>query len=279
MADNTPIVDASSVTESIATDELATLNGVDVSGVSPRIKAQRTKIVFGSDGIATDVDATHALPVDASGHAVPVTDNSGSITVDDGGLSLTVDGTVAVTAADGSSVALGTTTDVEATANGSVIAILKRLRTLLNGGLPAALGANGGVKVEVLSDIAAARTTDSISAALATDAIMSGLTALTPTFAPITASASGVTTVVAAVASKKIRILGGFIVCTSAVSVNFQSHTTTTTKTGTMPFGANGGVAIPFSPVGWFETVAGEALDINLGGAVAVGGQLVYVTV
>ena len=43
---------------------------------------------------------------------------------------------------------IGTKGDVEATGNGSVIAILKRLRTLWAGGLPAALGAGGGLKVE-----------------------------------------------------------------------------------------------------------------------------------
>lgn len=54
----------------------------------------------------------------------------------------------ATTIADGADVALGTTTDAAATGNGSVVGILKRLRTLLNGGLPAALGAGGGLKVD-----------------------------------------------------------------------------------------------------------------------------------
>lgn len=45
----------------------------------------------------------------------------------------------AVTVADGADVAEGATTDAAATGDGSVIAILKRLRTLLNGGLPSAL--------------------------------------------------------------------------------------------------------------------------------------------
>jgi hypothetical protein len=58
MADNT----LQTGLDNIATDELATLNGADVSAANPRIKAQRTKVVFGSDGTATDVDATHPLP-------------------------------------------------------------------------------------------------------------------------------------------------------------------------------------------------------------------------
>lgn len=133
--------------------------------------------------------------------------------------------------------------------------------------------------VAVSSGPAAARTTDSISAALAIDALMNGLSVLAPNFSGITASASGATTLVAAVASKKIRVHGLFIVCAAAVTLDLQSHTTTATKTGSMPFAANGGMVVSFSPTGWFETVAGEALDINLGGAVAVGGQLIYTTV
>lgn len=58
-------------------------------------------------------------------------------------------GTQPVSATDGAQVTVGTTTDAEAAAgNGSLVALLKRLRTLLNGGLPAALGANGGLKIE-----------------------------------------------------------------------------------------------------------------------------------
>ena len=45
-----------------------------------------------------------------------------------------------VSIANGSDAAQGSTTDAEATGNGSTIAVLKRLRTLLNAGLPAAPG-------------------------------------------------------------------------------------------------------------------------------------------
>ncbi|MBA2559477.1 MAG: hypothetical protein H0V07_06240 [Propionibacteriales bacterium] len=54
-----------------------------------------------------------------------------------------------VTVADGSDMAEGATTDAEsASGSGTVVAILKRLRTLLNGGLPAALSSNAALKVE-----------------------------------------------------------------------------------------------------------------------------------
>jgi hypothetical protein len=57
---------------------------------------------------------------------------------------------VSVMVPDGSDVAEGATTDTEsASGNGSVVAILKRLRTLLNGGLPAALATGGGLKATI----------------------------------------------------------------------------------------------------------------------------------
>src|SRR5438105_2136018 len=140
-----------------------------------------------------------------------------------------------------------------------------------------AAGTNNIGDIDVLTVPAADRTTDSIAAALQTSALMSGLTVLTPKYAAITASASGVTTIVALVAAKKIRILSWQLVTNAAVNVKWQSHTTTATATGLHYFGINSGIAVPFSPFGHFETVAGEALDINLSGAVAVGGSLVYV--
>jgi hypothetical protein len=42
---------------------------------------------------------------------------------------------------------------------------------------------------------------------------------------------------------------------------------------------ANTGAGCTFCPVGVFETTSGEALQINLHAAIAVGGSLVYVEV
>jgi hypothetical protein len=55
-----------------------------------------------------------------------------------------------VTADDGGIASVGALGDAEVAGagNASAIAVLKRLRTLLNGGLPGALAANGGLKVE-----------------------------------------------------------------------------------------------------------------------------------
>jgi hypothetical protein len=103
--------------------------------------------------------------------------------------------------------------------------------------------------------------------------------ALTVKFAKIVASASGATTIVAAVTSKKIRVIELRISASAAVNVKWQSHVTPTDLTGLAYYAANGGEVMPKSEYGWFETVAGEALDINLSAAVAVGGSLAYVEV
>jgi hypothetical protein len=56
MADNT----TQNGTDTIATDEVATLNGAASSGV----KVPRTKVTFGDDGISRDVSTAFPLPVD-----------------------------------------------------------------------------------------------------------------------------------------------------------------------------------------------------------------------
>lgn len=118
-----------------------------------------------------------------------------------------------------------------------------------------------------------------VSASEETSTVYNGLTALTPLFATIVASSSGVTNIIALVSAKRIRVLALQLVANAAVNVKWQSHVTPTDLTGLAYLAANGGYVLPFNPLGWFQTVAGEALDINLSTAVAVGGSLTYVTV
>jgi hypothetical protein len=124
---------------------------------------------------------------------------------------------------------------------------------------------------------------DQATIAVAADAtqLMDGVSgaALTPLFAKIVASSSGATTVISAVSGKKIVVLAMAISANAAVNVKWQSHVTPTDLTGLLYCGGQGdGEVLPFNPVGWFETVAGEALDINLSAGTAVGGHITYVT-
>lgn len=96
----------------------------------------------------------------------------------------------------------------------------------------------------------------------------------TPKFASIAATASGQTTIVAAVAGKKIRTKQYTYIVGGAVDVKFQSASTD--LTGAQEHSAKGEGAAPEHEDGLFETVAGEALNINLSGAVNVSGSLQY---
>ena len=98
-------------------------------------------IVSALAGIATAANqatANATLATIAAG--IPVTGNV-EVTND-------VGNALPASIANGADIALGSTTDAAATGNGSLVAIAKQLRVLLAGGLPAALAANGGVKVE-----------------------------------------------------------------------------------------------------------------------------------
>lgn len=149
----------------ISTEEVSNLNGgaVTAQQLQRIILALRT-----ADGTAVDVAAGHPLPVnDALGEAVlseilaalgtgvPVTDAEvvarleaiaallgGTIKVGDGGGSLTVDST-----------ALGTPAEAEASGEGGIIGILKRIRTRLGAGLPGSLSASGNLKTVVSEEL------------------------------------------------------------------------------------------------------------------------------
>ena len=83
-------------------------------------------------------------------------------------------------------------------------------------------------------------------------------------YAPITASNSGATTIVAAITGKRIIVLRWALTANGTVNANLQSHTTTAIATGlhylTQFATAYGG----WCPGGIFATATGEALDINL---------------
>ena len=133
--------------------------------------------------------------------------------------------------------------------------------------------------VDVVTQPARAATTDAVTAKLATDTIQNGLTALTPKFVIIDAASSGDNTILAAVASKKIRVLACFLVAAAAVNTRFESGAGGTALTGQMNCAANGGFVLPFNPVGWFETASNTLLNLELSGAVSVDGSLTYVEV
>lgn len=119
-----------------------------------------------------------------------------------------------------------------------------------------------------------------VTAAFQCSVLYDGATPLLPKFKIIDAVTSGDNEIVAAVTGKKIRVLALFMTMTgTAVTARFESSAGGTALTGQMTQTQGSTIALPFSPVGWFETVAGENLNLELGGAQSVDGALLYVEV
>jgi hypothetical protein len=101
----------------------------------------------------------------------------------------------------------------------------------------------------------------------------------TQKFAVISCASSGNNTIVAAVGGKQIRVLACSLTASAAVNAKFQSGAGGTDKTGLYYLAANGGFILPYNKLGWFETATSALLNLNLSGAVAVGGCLTYIEV
>jgi hypothetical protein len=100
---------------------------------------------------------------------------------------------------------------------------------------------------------------------------------MNPNFAAVSASSSGDNAIVSAVAGKRIRVLSYFVIANAAVNAKWRSASTDVT--GLLYLAANGGIAASAEGMGCFQTAVGEALNLNLSGAVAVGGHLTYVLI
>lgn len=100
-------------------------------------------------------------------------------------------------------------------------------------------------------------------------------------YAVINASSSGSNTIVAAVTNKRIRVLSYVMIAAGDVTATWRSASTAIS--GGMALATNGGAAPAAGQstaaglVGQFQTEPGEALNLNLSAAIAVGGHLVYI--
>ena len=84
--------------------------------------------------------------------------------------------------------------------------------------------------------------------------------------------------IVAAVAGKHIRVLAYIVQCGgTATTILFSSASSAISPT--FANAANGGSVVPFNPVGWFETNAGEALNVTTGAGSTTGVLVRYVEV
>lgn len=94
-------------------------------------------------------------------------------------------------------------------------------------------------------------------------------------FAVINHGANGDQTLVGLITDQYIRVVAMVLVTNGDVSVTFKNGSTAVT--GAMSLPADGDkIVLPYCEAGWFETTIGQNLVLNLSGAVAVGGFLVY---
>lgn len=239
---------------------------------------------------------TTAWLVTGTGGTFPVTDSGGSLTVDNNGtFAVQAVCTNAGTFAVQSTIAAAATNIAKAEDAASADADVGVPAMAVRKATPAnTSGTDGdyemlqmsagrlwvdasGVTLTVGSHAVTNAGTFAVQSSLETSSIYNGSTALTPKFAAIAVSSSGNNTLVSAVVGKKIRVLAYNLIGNGAVNAKFQSGASGTDLTGLKYIAAaGGGICAPFNPLGWFETASNTLLNLNLSGAVAVGGELVY---
>lgn len=88
--------------------------------------------------------------------------------------------------------------------------------------------------------------------------------------------------IVAAVAGKKIRVLGTIFACggtATNLTFNTKPAGAGTAITALWANGINGGAVLPWCAAGWFETNVGDGLTVTTGAGSTTGIQVVYVLV
>jgi len=118
-----------------------------------------------------------------------------------------------------------------------------------------------------------------VQASIETSQMTVAGTVVAPKYAIIDAATSGDNTLVAANATKKLRVLAGFLVAAGTVNARFEGGAGGTALTGQMNLVANTGFVLPFNPAGWFETATNTLLNLELSAAISVDGSLTYIEV
>ena len=98
-----------------------------------------------------------------------------------------------------------------------------------------------------------------------------------PLYAPIATQTSGAT-IISGVTGRKLRVMSMNVIASIAVNVKWQTQTGPADLTGFAYLATNGGYILPYNQIGWFETLAGDSLNINLSAGISVGGSLTFVT-
>jgi hypothetical protein len=97
-------------------------------------------------------------------------------------------------------------------------------------------------------------------------------------FAAINENGAADKEIVAAVTGRKITVVSMVLNANAASAVRFESGAGGAALTGVMNLTAASNLVLPYNPAGWFETVAAQALSMELaGGSSEVDGCLSYI--
>lgn len=110
-----------------------------------------------------------------------------------------------------------------------------------------------------------------------TTAIYDGTVALPPNYGFVNVTASGDTTVVAAVVGKSIRVLSYSIGPSSAAVNVFFKSSSGAAISSLKNLAINGGFGRGYCPIGHFQGALGDGLVINLSGVANLGVDLTFV--
>jgi len=146
---------------------------------------------------------------------------------------------------------------------------------------PNSVNANGQAAMAASAPVTLASNQSTLSVGFDTTQIFDGAsgTGVTPVKTKVNISAAGTATIVALTGGKKTRVLAAYLVAAGAQTINWQSHTTTSNADGPQAFAANGGLVLPFNPLGWFDTTSGEALDLVTSTSAQIGGLVITAAV
>jgi hypothetical protein len=281
------------------------------------IKFPKPKLVWGQTGAANFVSLTNALPVQirsSAGVAMDIVPVSGSVTVSSGSVFLSAAlpaggnnigsvnvasmpalpaggntiGNVIITAMPSLPAGTNNIGDVDVATLPPLPAGSSNIGSVNVAALPALpAGGNaiGSVSVTSLPSLpAGTNNVGDVDIAsmpavrLDSNTVCAGVATMTPKWAPFAAAASGDNTIVPLVGGKKIRVLAYDLSPSGAVNAKWKSGSGEITGLYYMAAAGNG-QARNFNLMGWFETLAGEALVLNLSAAVPCGGVVGYVEV
>lgn len=253
--------------DGVATHVLADANGLQVQGTVAATQS-------GTWNVGTVTTVSTVTAVTTITNAVAVTDNSGSLTVD-----APVGTPVFVRLSDGSSAITTLPVSLASVPSHAVTNAGTFAVQAAQSGTWTVTGTGGTFPV---TDSGGSLTVDNagtfaVQAEHESNSLRVGGTATTVLRAAIAVSSSGANQIVAADATKKIRVIKYKLSANGAVNAKWQSASTDLTGLAYLPqYGVDSGA---WCVGGHFETSANQALNLNLSGAVAVGGYVVYVLV